>query len=58
MLDESLTARSAGSLNVVIQVELVRVRAHPHGIHFFGHLVINPQIDESLVNTLPFVRKV
>src|SRR5690348_5493037 len=57
MLDESLTAprppRSrkwipAGSLNVVVQVELVRVRTHPHGIHFLGHLVINPKIDEVL----------
>jgi hypothetical protein len=34
------------SLNIVIEVELVGMRAHPHriGLHFF--LVVDPEIDE------------
>src|SRR5208337_1552353 len=34
--------------DVVIEVELVRIRAHPNGVHFVLGLVLDPQIDQLL----------
>jgi len=42
------------SSDVIIQVELIRMRAHPHRIGFHFSLVIDPQFDEILAEDAPF----
>src|SRR6266849_3017980 len=35
-----------GSSDVVVELELVWMRAHAHGIHFVLHLVVDPELDD------------
>ena len=35
-------------LNIVVKVELVRMRSHPHRVRFIFLLVVDPEFDELL----------
>jgi hypothetical protein len=52
--EESVTPSKASELNIVIQVELVRMRTQLHGVDFVCGLVFDPHINDILGKDVTF----